>query len=129
MVTNDEHDAAIQSLYNQFRQIFETSTQSIYLYLDDTHKICNENYATLLGYDSAEEWAEIDSSLLETTVDETSQETLVSAYQDAVQKMVGSSVDITWKKKSGDVVNTSVILVPVSYQGHILALHFVTVKE
>jgi len=126
MVTKDEHVIAIQGLYNQFKAIFETSPQSIYLYLDDTHKICNENYATLLGYDSAEEWAEIDSSLLETTVDVASQETLVSAYQNAVQKMVGSSVEITWKKKSGEVVNTNVILVPVSYQGNILALHFVS---
>ena len=55
-------------------------------------------------------------------------ESLVTAYQDAMTRMVGSTVDVTWQKKSGGKVDTSVILVPVAYNEHLFALHFVSPK-
>ena len=39
------------------------STQAIFVYLDDTHKACNKQYADLLGYKSAKESADIDAPL------------------------------------------------------------------
>ncbi|HME55900.1 MAG TPA: hypothetical protein VKM55_27100 [Candidatus Lokiarchaeia archaeon] len=129
MVAKDEHAIALQGLYNQLKPVIDFSEQAIYLYLDDVHKICNANFASLLGYESPEEWANIETSFPDTFADEGSQNVLVSTYQDAMQKSIGSTVDIAWKNKSGDVVNTSVILVPISYQGKVFALHFISAKE
>jgi hypothetical protein len=61
-------------------------------------------------------------------VDAKSQQTLVSAYQKAMNQMTGSDIDVTWKRKSGGHVDTKVMLVPVGYQGHLLALHFIAKK-
>ncbi|NWG09412.1 MAG: hypothetical protein HXX80_03730 [Nitrososphaerales archaeon] len=119
----------VNGLYRQLRQIFISSEQAIYLYLDDAHKVCNKKFASLLGYGSPSEWTKIEKSFPETLVDRKSRQTLVSAYQDAMEKMVGSTVDVTWKKKSGGTVDTTVILVPISYQGHLFALHFVSEKK
>jgi hypothetical protein len=33
---------------------------------------------------------------------------------------------VTWKKKNGGTVNTTVILVPMAYAGHLFAVHFVS---
>ncbi len=122
------HEELVNGFHSQLKQIFDSSEQAIYLYLDDTHKVCNKKYATLLGYNSPEEWAKIENPL-ETTVDKTSQQTVVSAYRDAMEKMVGSKIDIKVKKKSGGTVNATVIMVPVAYQGHLFALHFISEKK
>jgi hypothetical protein len=41
--------------------------------------------------------------------------------------MVGSTIEVTWKKNNGQTVDTNVILVPVAYDGHLFALHFLSV--
>ena len=121
------HDALIKDFVAEFNDIFEHSDQSVYVYLDDTNKACNGKFATLLGYASAEEWAAVSTPFPPTFVGDKSQHDLVTAYQAAMEKKIASTVPIYWKKKSGETVATSVILVPVVFQGHLLALHFVTV--
>jgi hypothetical protein len=55
-------------------------------------------------------------------------ESLAAAYNDAMTRMVGSTVNVKWLKKSRDKVDTSVILVPIAYNEHLFALHFVSPK-
>jgi len=55
-------------------------------------------------------------------------ESLAAAYNDAMTRMVGSTVNVKWLRKSGDKVDTSVILVPIAYNEHLFALHFVSPK-
>ena len=105
--------------------VLEGSKQAIYVYLDDTHKICNQRMADLLGYESAEEWSKADAPFTEAFVDDESRNALVSAYQRAMADKVGSCIDVTWRKRAGGSVKTKVILVPISYEGSMLALHFV----
>jgi len=119
------HEALVNGFYSQLKQIFDSSEQAIYLYLDDNHKVCNKKFASLLGYSSPEEFAKIDN-ILEANVDKKSQPTLVSAYRAAMEKMVGSTISIKIKKNSGSTVDTTIIMVPVAYQGHLFALHFVS---
>lgn len=116
----------VDGLYQQFKPIFESSEQSMYLYLDDTHKVCNKKFASLLGYSSPQEWAKIDENFPVAFVESKSQPDLILAFQNAMQKKVGSANNIVWKTKTGEKVATSVILVPVSFDNHILALHFVS---
>ena len=127
MTSRQRHEEVMEEVSEQLKPILEESEQAIYVYLDDDHKICNKKFASLLGYSSAMEWSEIQESLLDTCVeDDGSRETLVSAYQNAVERFTGSCIDVTWKKKNGNNVKTKLILVPYMYNNHLFALHFVS---
>lgn len=125
MHTHQDHDKLMKDVKEHLKSVFEGSKQSMYLFLDDHNKICNENFANLLGYNSPEEWASVNESFTDVFVDEDSQENLVSAYQNAMENLVGSKVSVEWKKKDGDKVETDVILVPFLFKDHLFALHFI----
>jgi hypothetical protein len=80
----------------------------------------------LLGYKSTEEWAAVEEPFTEVFVMHESQEILISAYAKAMEDKVGSSIEVSLKKKSGGSVKTNVIIVPINYKGELLALHFIT---
>lgn len=126
MAEHHHHDQLIQSITKEYQDILANSEQGVYIYLDDLHKVCNKKFANLLGYESEDEWAKIEESFPQVFVADESQETLVSSFQDAMEKGIGSTNEIVWKKKDGETVNTTVILVPVSNEGHLFALHFVS---
>ena len=127
MSSNTHHEGLVNGFYNQLKQIFDESPQAIYLYLDDNHKVCNKNFASLLGYTSPEEWAKIENPL-EENVDKSSQDAVVSAYFNASEKMIGSQIEVKLKTTTGNVLDASVIVVPVSYLNHIFALYFISKK-
>ncbi len=123
---DQHHEHLIQSITEEYQDVLENSEQGVYIYLNDANKVCNKNFATLLGYDSEDEWAKIDESFPDAFVDESSQSILISSYQDAIEKRIGSTNEITWKKKDESTVNSTVILVPIVHKGHLFALHFVS---
>ena len=120
-----QHDEVIEGVKEQFKELLDESSQAIYIYLDDDHKICNSKFASLLGYSSPDEWAGVTGPFPENFVAESSQQHLVDTYMDAMEKKIGSKVEITWKKKDGEEVKSKVILVPISYNNEFLALHFI----
>ena len=116
----------LKGIFDQLKEIFDSSEQAMYIYLDDAQKVCNEKFASMLGYESAEEWASIKENFPSVFVAEKSRRTLVNTYQKAMENGVGSTIEIEWKKKSGGTVKTKVILVPISYDNHRMALHFIS---
>ena len=122
------HEDLVNGLYNQLKQIFDESSQAIYLYLDDNHKVCNEKFASLLGYNSPEEWAKIENPL-EENVDKSSQDAVASNYFKATEKMIGSQMNVRLKTTSGSVFEASAIVVPLVYQHHVFALYFISEKK
>ena len=122
------HEQLISGAVEQLKLIFDKSQQGIYLYLDNTHKWCNSNFSKMLGYASPEEWSKLDVNFPEVFVASKSRKALVSAYQDAMDHHVGSCIDIVWKKKDGKDASSNVILIPYAYEGHPMALHFVSKK-
>ena len=120
------HQDLIKRIRDQFADIFEKSDQSIYVYLDDVNKACNKRFASLLGYGSPGEWAAVKENFPEEFVSSGDRERLVSAYQNAMNNLVGSTMPIRWKKKGGGEISTTTILVPISLDGHRMALHFIT---
>lgn len=126
MSHHHDHETLLQSLADEYQDILDNSEQGIYIYLDDAHKVCNKKFATKLGYKSEEEWAKVTESFPEVFVAEESQEILIDAFQNAMEQMIGSTNKIVWKKKDGSKVHSTVILVPISYEGHMFALHFVS---
>ena len=126
---DEHHNELMQSVAKEYQNILANSEQGIYIYLDDVSKVCNKKFATLLGYESEEEWAKIEESFPEVFVADESQEALVSSFQDAMEKNVGSTNKIVWKKKDGSTINSTVLLVPISHNGHLFALHFVSSQD
>ncbi len=128
MDNHTDHSDLVNGFYAEQKEIFSSSTQAMYAFLDDDSRVCNQQFASLLGYATAEEWAAVDvqGAFPDAFVDDTSQQTLVEAYLNAMEHSVGSTVKIAWKKKGGGTVNTTVILVPVAYQGHTFALHYIS---
>ena len=57
-----------------------------------------------------------------------SQEAVVSAYRNAMEKLIASKIDVKLKKKTGSTFDASIIMVPLAYQGHMFALHFIEKK-
>jgi PAS domain-containing protein len=121
------HEELLSGLLSQMKVIFESSEQPLYLYLDDNHWACNKRFADLLGYKSPEELVSQELSFLDALVSEKSQDSLITAYGNAMEKMVASTIEVTWKKNNGETVDTNVILVPVAYDRHLFALHFLSI--
>ena len=116
----------INGVYKQLKHIFDSSEQSVYVYVDDINKVCNKKFASLLEYTSPDELAKVKESFPPAFVADKSQHDLINAYQNAMEKMAASKLKVTWKTKSGKKVDTSVILVPIIYEGQAMALHFVS---
>jgi hypothetical protein len=91
-----------------------------------THETRGKKLASLLGYKGPDEWTSVEE--FSDMVEDESVKSLTTAYQDAMTRMVGSTINVTWRKKSGGKVESSVILVPVAYNGHLFALHFISPK-
>jgi PAS domain-containing protein len=126
MAHDHDHNDMMAALVSQYAHIFDNSTQGVYIYLNDELKACNKKFAALLGYGSPEEWAKNHEPFLDAFVAESSQETLATAFGEAMEANTGSTNTILWKKQNGETVKTTVILVPIMYEGHIFALHFVS---
>ena len=125
MNDNEHHENLVSGLYGQLRNIFDSSKQGVYLYLDDTHKICNKNFADLLGYKSAKEWADTDAPLAD--IIEKDQSKVVKAYENAMKKMIASDMEAGVRNvKTGKLTKVKIILVPITYKGHLFALYFVS---
>jgi len=43
-----------------------------------------------------------------------------------MEDKIASDIVVSWKKKTGGSVKTKVIMVPISYDGELLALHFIS---
>ena len=71
------HEDLFGELTTQLLPLLESSEQAIYIYFDDELKMCNEKFASLLGYTSAEEWAQMEGPFPVLFVDAKSQDTLV----------------------------------------------------
>jgi hypothetical protein len=125
MTQEEHHGELVSGIAEQFKPILEKSEQAIYIYLDDTHKVCNKKFATLLGYKSASDWASTAAPLAD--VIKADQDKVVAAYENASEKLVASSLDITLKKvKTKEIIKTRMIMAPTAYQGHNFVIHFLS---
>jgi carbohydrate-binding DOMON domain-containing protein len=123
--SEEHHEELVNGLYDQMKMILDSSEQPISIYLDDNHKACNSKFAAMLGYKSPQEWADI-KGFLDPYVAGKSQNIVQTAYWDSMKKMIGSTIQVTWKKKGGGTFDSTVIFVPIAFQGHLFAVHFVS---
>jgi hypothetical protein len=120
----EHHGELVKGMAAQFKKILDKSPQAIYLYMDDNHKTCNKNFATMLGYKSVKAWEKIDAPLAD--VVEAHQQKVIDAYMKASGSLQAGSVKVTMKNvTTGELVKTSMIMVPVVYDGHVMTMHFI----
>ena len=124
--THAGHGDVLAEAQKQLAEILKNSKQSIYIYMDDINKACNERFSTLLGYESPEQWAAVKENFPEIFVAAKDRRTLISAYQSAMTNLVASTISVNWRKKNGGEVPTSTMLVPMIVERHKMALHFIT---
>jgi len=123
MNEHEHHENLVKEVSEEMKPVLEKSTQAIYLYLDDNHKVCNKKFSDLLGYKSPKEWADVDAPLAD--VVEEDQQSVIDAYVNASEKMMASSTDVRFKNiKTGKIIKTRMTVSPIGHAGHILTAHF-----
>ena len=125
MNEHEHHENLVKGISDEMKPVLEKSTQAIYLYLDDNHKVCNEKFADLLGYKSPKEWADAEAPLSD--VVEEDQQGVIDVYMNASEKMVASAIELRFKnKRTGKIVKTRMIIAPIGHAGHVFTAHFFT---
>ena len=120
-----QHEDATRELAEHLRPVFESSPDGVYVWLDEEHWICNERFAELLGYGSAEELNDT-PYLLQRWVHEDDQELVSWSYWNRVQPMAfPTTIRFRGKRKDGSMVLVETDMIPLSYGGHTFAYHFV----
>ena len=120
----DQHEQLVKGVAEQFKEVLEKSPQAIYLYLDDTHKICNKQFADLLGYISPEQWASTEAPLAD--VVEGDRPAVVRAYRAAVGKFKATKLSVKFHNVSTHRSFTRrMTVVPLPFQGSIFSAHFI----
>ena len=63
MDEQQHHEQLIAGITEQMKPVLKDSAQGIYIYLDDTHKVCNKQFADMFGYASPKAWADAEAPL------------------------------------------------------------------
>lgn len=124
MSHDEHHEHLIEEVTELFEPVLTNSPQAIYIYLDDTHKICNQKFADLLGYKSVDDWVANETALDD--VVEADQHKVVEAYISASQKLEASNLSISVQTQDGEELKVKMIMVPFAYQGEIFAVHYIS---
>ncbi len=124
MAHDEYHEHLIREVAEIYEPILSSSSQAIYIYLDDQHKICNQKFADLLGYDSINEWVENETPISD--IIPTDQEAVIEAYGKAVESLESSFISVTAVTKSGSEVDLDIVMVPFTYKNEVFAVHFIT---
>ena len=125
MAEDRHHEELTAGIAAQNKILLTQSEQAVYIYLDDTHKVCNKKFADLLGYKTPKAWADKEAPLSD--VIEADQQKVVDAYMAASEKGIAGSVDVRMKNiKTGKAIKTRMIIAPVIYEGHIFTIHYIS---
>ncbi len=126
MADDPHHEHLIKEVAELFDPVLHDSPQAIYIYLDDEHKICNQQFADLLGYGSIQEW--VQNMFPVEDILETEREEGIDAFVNASEKLIATTLGATWVKKDGTKVKSEVIMVPFVYKDEVFVIHFITPK-
>lgn len=127
MSHNPHHEHLMKEMEQMFAPLFKKSPQAIYLYLDDEHKICNSTFAKMLGYKNTQDW--MDNPYPVDDVVKEDQSKAIKAYMTASEKLTATMLEGRWKTKKGKAFNTTVIMVPLVFQGETFVLHYISPKK
>jgi hypothetical protein len=125
MAEQEHHVELIKGISEQMEILLKESERAIYIYLDDSHKVCNKKFANLLGYKSPKAWADTEAPLSD--VLEQDQQKVIDAYMNASEKGIAGSIDVKMKNvKTEEILKINMIIAPTIYEGHIFTVHYLT---
>jgi hypothetical protein len=127
-IQTDSHAQVLDKATRQVQTLYDESKQAMYLYLDDEHKSCSRSYAKLLGYASPAEWAAVTTNIPAVFVHQNDVHGVIQAFQSALNDGVATTMPVTWLRKDGKPVPTTMTLLPFDVDGHRLALHFIQAR-
>ena len=121
---SDEQTAIIRELAAQFDPVLYGSPDGVYLWLDESHKICNERMAALHGMTIAE-WCAAEP-FLESFVAPEDREHYAWNYH---HRVATPSFPVTFRfrglRKDGTTFAAETDMIPISCRGRAVAYHFV----
>jgi PAS domain S-box-containing protein len=119
-----ERDEIMRELSEQFRPVFESSPDGVYLWLDEANKACNERLADLFGF-TIEEWREA-QPFLDSFIAEEDRALYSWNYHNRVARL---AFPVTFRfrglRKDGSTFAAETDMIPISYRGYAVAYHFV----
>jgi PAS domain S-box-containing protein len=119
------HDVATKELAEQLRPVFVSSPDGVYVWLDEEHWICNERFAELFGYGSADDLNDT-PRLLQRIVYEDDQQLFSWSYWNRVQPLAfPTTLRFRGVRNDGSMFQAETDMIPLSYGGHTFAYHFV----
>jgi hypothetical protein len=119
-----EHEQLVKGISEQFKEVLEKSPQAIYLYLDDSHKVCNKVFSDLLGYASPEEWANTEAPLAD--VVEEDRPAVIRAYNAASGKFKAGKVSVKFHNVATHrSLTRQMTVVPLPFKGSVFTAHFI----
>jgi PAS domain S-box-containing protein len=120
---SNEHGEVMRELSEQFKPVMEQSPDGVYLWLDETHKACNERLAKLFGY-TVEEWCAA-QPFLDNFVAEEDRGMFSWNYH---KRVAALTFPVTFRfrglRKDGSTFSAETDMIPVSHRGHAVAYHF-----
>jgi len=124
MSHDDQHEQLITEISEIFEPILSDSPQAIYIYLDDTHKICNQNFVDILEYESIVEWVANEATI--ENVADGDQNSVIEAYEKASEELLASFLNVNLKTKGGSEVEVDILMTPFTYKSEVFVVHFIT---
>jgi PAS domain S-box-containing protein len=118
------HKNVIAEIGEHFRPILENSPDGVYLWLDETHKICNDRLAKLFGY-TVEEWCEQEPFLGSFVAEEDRQLYLWNYHHRVADLAFPVTFRFRALRRDGSSFDAETDMIPITYEGHPLAYHFV----
>ena len=119
-----KHKGIIKELSEQFAPVLKHSTDGVYLWLDEENMICNDKLAKMFDYSVKELCSE--HPFLETFVAEKDRELFSMNYHKSVAPLARP---VTFRfrgiRKDGSTFQAETDMIPISWQGHAIAYHFV----
>jgi PAS domain S-box-containing protein len=120
----EEHEQILRELEEQLGPLFAQSPVGVYLYVTDTHKICNERMAQMHGM-TAEEWRNT-PTFLNDFIAEEDRQMYARNYRHHVADL---RHPVTFRfrglRKDGSTFAAETDMIPLSWRGHAVAYHFV----
>ncbi len=123
------HEDMVQELAEQFQPILQKSPDGVYLWLDESHKVCNERLARMFGL-TVEEWRDTQPFLTAFVAEEDQQLFSWNYWNRVATSAFPVTFRFRGRRKDGSTFVAETDMVPISWRGHPVAYHFVReIKE
>jgi PAS domain S-box-containing protein len=119
----EQHQYVVQQMADFYQPLMDVSSDGVAVYLDDEHKLCNQNLAEMCGY-SVEQWS-ARFPFLDTFVAPESRDEAAATYEEVNSTGVSKTSEQTWLRKDGTTFRVRMAITPVLAGDDLFALMLV----